>query len=134
MNAKQLQHDRANVDPISRRHRRYGADLTAVDLDFLLYKGEQPIALFEYKLGLDRALPPGERRSTYAVSNLATLAGIPFFLVKYDAETWTFKVESSNAPGRGLVPRDLLSEAEWIDFLYSLRGERPPAEVYGGVL
>lgn len=125
------------VEPISDRHRRYGFLLPAADVDFLMLeygngKPVEPVALVEYKRRPLSAVASGERTSIAAIGRLGDRAGIPSYAVTYNAETWTFVVEPTNERAAALAlatPGLRLSEAEYVEFLYALRGRTPPAEV-----
>jgi hypothetical protein len=81
---------------ISERHRRWGFNCPAVDLDFLMaeYNHGEPSALIEYKH--EGAAPPNVNHPTYrALSNLAThydKGPLPFVIVFYHSEHWWFEV------------------------------------------
>lgn len=110
---------------ISRRHRRWGFEITAVDLDFLLveYHLGVPVAIVEYKN--HRAAPVDLEHPTYqALANLADRPPpLPFLIARYWPETWAFSVQPANraaADWFGTDPVDL-SEAEWVGMLHHIR-------------
>ena len=69
---------------ISKKHREWGWDCPAVDIDFLLieYDKSIPKALIEYKE--IRAKPQRASHPSYrAIIHLADAAHLPFFAVRY---------------------------------------------------
>ena len=140
MSVKPRLHEGPGVDPISDRHRRYGYGLPATDLDFVMLEygngHTEPVAIIEYKRSHRRTLSAGEQNSVSAIGRLAERAGIPAFTVTYDPDAWTFIVHPSNALAaehdafHAHAPIGYrLGEAEFVEFLYGLRGKRPPMEV-----
>lgn len=118
---------------ISRRHREYGIDVPATDVDFLLieYDRAQPIALVEYKRTDDFSTSDASRRT---LAKLATRAGIPAIVVRYytDGET-PWKVYPLNRYARAkITSREFpvyVSESQWIEFLYWIRDRDVPDEI-----
>ena len=119
---------------LNNRHRKWGWDCPAVDLDFLFleYDKGQPVAIVEYKH--ERAAPQYASHPTYqAMINLGTRAGIPVFAVRYtdDFENWT--VTPLNPIGKTFLrERKNMTEREWVTFLYELRGYTPPESLFDG--
>lgn len=118
-------------DPeISLRHREWGFDCPAVDLDFLVveYNIGKPVALIEYKHHFARV--PDTRHPTYrALADLADNYGgnggaLPFLLVFYWPEVWAFQVQPMNKVARDCfhAPVLHLTEREYVQRLYQLRG------------
>lgn len=119
---------------LSERHRRWGWDCPAVDLDFLFleYDKGQPVALVEYKheyASLQYACHP-----TYqALINLGTRASIPVFAVRYKADFSEWNVIPLNEYAKEkLTGRMAMTEREWVTFLYQLRGYSPPESLFSG--
>jgi hypothetical protein len=136
---------------ISQRHRAWGWDCAATDIDgigtqdvlkadtFLEYYHYQPVALFEYKtygsleqLGLDKV-----KRDHEPVKRLATMAGIPSFIVGYDSQAVQFQVHPTNQVAQdftvgdwrfGDLPRTM-SEERYVGLLYRLRGIKMPEDL-----
>lgn len=109
---------------ISRRHRRWGFELTAVDLDFLLveYHIGVPVALVEYKH--HRATAVDLDHPTYqALRNLADRPpALPFVIARYWPDVWAFHVQpANNAAEHWLHGSADLSEAEWVGLLHHIR-------------
>jgi hypothetical protein len=113
---------------ISRRHRQWGWDCPAVDIDFLMleYDRGQPAALVEFKherAGVIRISHP----SVQAITNLGTRAAIPAFTCRYaDNFSWYYCTPLNDA-ARALLPKATrLSEREWVELLYRCRGRTLP--------
>lgn len=128
-------------DWISDKHRSWGYDAPATDIDFLLveYDHNIPKALIEHKtfgcrdqFGWDQI-----RRWHMPVSNLATLASIPSFVVLYDRDNSLFAVSATNDRARMIRGKDgmfgsdeiEMNERQYVSFLYYLRGRSVPTKV-----
>ncbi len=112
---------------LSEKHREWGYDLPMVDLDFLCleYAGGGKLklaALIDYKAGLERGVD-NWADSIYLVQHqLAEKAGLPFFIVKYDAREWYFLIHPVNALARLFCNEgQRMSETAYRAFLQSLR-------------
>lgn len=114
---------------ISNRHRQWGYNCPAVDLDFVVaeYNHGKPVALVEYK---DRhAKAPDIGHPTYcALCNLAdgySGGPLPFFIATYDPEDWWFRVLPINVKAidhyRHLAKNEVLTEQRFVRSLYLLR-------------
>jgi hypothetical protein len=117
---------------LSQRHRRWGWDCPAVDLDFLFleYDKGRAVALVEYKH--QRAKTQYPSHPTYqAMIDLGNRAEIPVFAVRY-AEDFSYWIAVPlNAIARKWLPeRKSLTEREWVTFLYRVRGYEPPATLF----
>lgn len=118
-------------EAISRRHREWGYDCPAVDLDLVMveYNRGLPTALVEYKaVG---AQQPNFTTPTYrALSALANVARIPFFLSFYKNSPWCFKLTPVNGFAKTRLSRiAIMSELEYVTFLYELRGLQLPSDL-----
>jgi len=118
---------------LSRRHRRWGWDTPAVDLDFLFleYDKGQPVALVEYKN--ERAIPQYITHPTLqAIINLGNRAGIPVFGVRYasDFSWWTITPLNEIAKIATPIRLERATEREWVTLLYKLRGYIPPDSLW----
>lgn len=113
---------------ISERHRLWGHNCPAVDLDFVLieFHHARPVALVEYK---HRNARPTDR-SHPTIRTLVELADgyrhgpLPCMVVRYDREPWTFEVEPLNAAAEvvfGPSGGRTLSEQEYVRTLYAVR-------------
>lgn len=118
---------------ISRRHRRWGFTITAVDLDFLLveYVLGLPVAIVEYKHWRAARLDL-EHPSYLALRALADRPpALPFLIAWYWPGTWAFRVDPANQAAVdhfGAGPVDL-TEREWVLALHQLRAETAQAAV-----
>lgn len=107
---------------LSHRHRDWGYDCPAVDVDFLLIEFHQgePKALIEYKA--EWAQMPNDR-ALRAMRALANNSKIPLFVVFYNSEHWWFRVVPCNAWARAAVNTiTTLSEHQYVALLYRVRG------------
>ena len=117
---------------LSERHRRWGWDCPAVDLDFLFleYDRGRAVALVEYKH--ERAAPQFATHPTYqAMIDLGTRAGVPVLAVRYTDDFSSWQVVPLNVLAKSALPERLtMTEREWITFLYQLRGKNPPDDLF----
>ena len=108
---------------ISERHRQWGFNCPAVDLDFLLveYNIGKPVAVVEYKRY--GALEPNLKHPTYrALSELANGAKIPFIIVFYWPKIWAFQAYPVNKYAKEhFVWGEKFSEDGFVKKLYQLR-------------
>jgi hypothetical protein len=114
---------------ISKRHREWHPSLAMCDLDFLCVEYHHciPVALIEYKAMQPREL---QNASLRAVSTLADLAALPFFITFYLERFPAFWVEPRNQRAAAMIDASeaiAVSEREYVDFLFALRGEYAPA-------
>lgn len=120
---------------LSRRHRRWGWDCPAVDLDFLLleYDRGKASALVEYKN--EHAAPIYASHPTYqAMIDLGNRANIPVIACRYSDDFTVWNVSPLNAIAKRYLPeRRTLTEAEWVSLLYHIRGYDVPQEVLDGI-
>jgi hypothetical protein len=119
---------------LSKRHRKWGWDCPAVDLDFLFleYDRGQPVAIVEYKH--ERSQMQHASHPTYqAMINLGTRAGIPVFASRYKADFSEWTIVPLNDMAKLKLPaRKVMTEREWVTFLYELRGYTPPDQLFEG--
>ena len=110
---------------ISARHRHWGFDCPAVDLDFLVveYNVGKPVALIEYKHYLAR--PPRLNHATYRA--LTALADgysepLPFLVAFYWPDIWAFRTTPVNDKARSeFRAEEVLCEREYVRRLYRMR-------------
>lgn len=109
---------------LSRRHREWGWDCPAIDIDFLMleYDTGEPVAVVEYKH--ESAKPVDPSHASYrAILALTEAACIPFFVVRYKADFSYWRVTPV-----GRIATQFLSEPrtaneqQYVRFLYWLRG------------
>jgi len=126
---------------ISERHRLWGFNCPAVDLDFVMaeFNHGKPVALIEYKER--HAREPNLGHPTYRA--LADLANgykdgpLPFLIAFYDAEEWWFRVVPVNDRAKQHYKHcldEVLSEQRFVRSLYLMRKarlERSDEEVIG---
>jgi hypothetical protein len=108
---------------LSLRHREWGFNCPAVDLDFLMveYNIGKPVGLIEYKH--NRARIPDLNHPTYrALTELADIAELPFILAFYWSGIWAFRVHPVNDVAKSRFRyQELLTEREFVTRLYELR-------------
>ena len=111
-------------ESISRRHREWGFNCPAVDLDFLVaeYNIGVPVALIEYKHF--KAQKPVIKHPTYrALTALADRAPpIPFLIAFYWPEIWAFRISPINEVSKtNFQEGELLTEFDFVARLYHMR-------------
>ena len=116
---------------LSERHRRWGWNTPAVDLDFLFleYDKGKAVALVEYKH--ERAAIQWASHPTYqAMIDLGTRAGIPVFATRYPSDFSWWRVVPLNSFAKWwIAERAEMNERQWVSFLYRIRGYKAPAEI-----
>lgn len=122
-------------EAISKRHRLYGMNVPAVDVDFMLleYDGGQPKAIIDYKNRRDLRWIR-DTKNLQAQSNLYDVDGnqLPFFVVIYETRDWYYKIYAINAAANDWFERlnceepQILSEYHYVRFLYKIRGREMP--------
>lgn len=119
---------------LSARHRMWGTDCPAVDLDFVLveYSRAAPCALVDYKHHAARSVDLAGP-SHVALAGLA--GSLPLLVVRYGREPWWwFVVRPANAAAVALIgPGQAHSEASYVSLLHALRGLQAPEWVLGGL-
>ena len=116
---------------ISARHRMWGFDCPALDIDFLMLEYDQGKATAIVEFKHENAAPVHlGHPSMRALKGLADAAGIPFWLVRYtDDYSWYF-VTPGNDKAREFVSEAVrLSEPQWVELLYRCRGREVPPEL-----
>lgn len=118
---------------LSQRHRLWGYDLPAVDIDFLMVEYDQgtPVAIIEYKH--ESAQWNLCHPNFSAIIRLADGCSIPAFMVRYGDNCDWFELWPINRFARemNIMRTNRMSESEYVSFLYSLKGKAMPDEVYG---
>lgn len=108
---------------LSQRHRVWGHNCPAVDLDFLIveYNVGKPVGLIEYKH--HHARYPDLRHATYrALTELANVAGLPFLLAFYWPGIWAFRVTPVNSIANNHFKNgEIVTEREFVRRLYGMR-------------
>lgn len=122
-------------EALSRRHRRWGWDCPAVDLDFLFleYDHGKASAIVEYKN--EHAAPQYASHPTYqAMIDLGNRANIPVLACRYSDDFTEWKVVPINEAAKRYVPeRVTLDEKGWVKLLYHIRGYDVPQSVLDGI-
>ena len=122
-------------EALSRRHRRWGWDCPAVDLDFLFleYDRGKASAIVEYKN--EHAAPQYASHPTYqAMIDLGNRAGIPVIACRYSDDFTKWNVVPLNAEAKKYIKeRATLDEAGWVRLLYRIRGYELPQSVIDGI-
>lgn len=120
---------------LNQRHRMWGWDCPAVDLDllFLEYDKGIPTAIVEYKH--ENAPPQYASSANYqALINLGNRAELPVFAVRYtnDFEWWE-AIPLNDLARKWCPERKQMKESEWVRLLYQMRGYEPPANLFKGM-
>ena len=120
---------------LSQRHRRWGWDCPAVDIDFLMleYDNGKASALVEYKN--EHAKPQYASHPTYqAMINLGDRAGIPVIACRYSDDYSKWRVVPLNTKAREFIPECVeIDEAGWVSLLYRIRGREVSDDVLEGM-
>ena len=129
---------------ISARHRTWGYNCPAMDLDFVLveYDNAAPAALIDYRH--ENGTIDLESIGARVLTNLGDMAGIPAYIVQYGftsycndllwaepaGDPW-FRIHALNIDAHAHMPDDDYdgSENAYVAWLYRLRGR--PAPVLG---
>jgi hypothetical protein len=109
---------------LNERHRLWGWDCPAVDIDnlFLEYDQGQPKALIEYKNEHAEAVNP-EHPSYRALRALANGSKIPLLLVRYASDFSWWAITPMNDHARAVVSqRTTITEQAFVVLQYKLRG------------
>tara|TARA_S200002703_G_C3786220_1_gene242399 strand:+ start:974 stop:1402 length:429 start_codon:yes stop_codon:yes gene_type:complete len=118
-------------EELSARHRRWGWNCPAIDLDclFLEYDKGLASALVEYKH--ERAQPQyASHPSFQALINLGDRAGLPVLACRYAGDFSWWRAVPLNGFAQVYLPeRREMTEIEWVSLLYKIRGNEPPANL-----
>jgi hypothetical protein len=122
-------------EAISQKHREWGFNCPAVDLDFVLleFNWGKPVAIIEYKEKRARRADT-QSWSFLALKELADgyrRRGLPFLLVRYCKEAWWFEVTPLNEAafeyyGEGKSHR--VSQREFVRGLMRMRRDKIKAK------
>lgn len=120
---------------LSERHRQWGWDCPAIDLDFLLleYDKGKAAGIVEYKH--EKARKQYASHPSYqALTDLGDRAQISVFAVRYADDFSWWRVVPLNAMAKTfLSERKEMTESEYIRLLYKIRGYDVPQSVLDGV-
>ena len=125
-----IRQERSNFrcEEISKRHRKWGYNCPAVDLDFVVaeYNHGKPVALVEYKER--RWDPANTSNATYnalkALADGYCDGSIPFLIAVYDTDEWWFVVYPMNDAAEAHYRHCIgvpISEQRFVKSLYLLR-------------
>ena len=143
MEVKAWQSREEDANPLGLRHRLYGFNCPAVDVDFLLceYSSNHPRAIIEYKhkmAGEERKEWSGNRvprilfkSAIKTLRALARRASLPFFVAFYDEEDWSYEVYELYDGETYCMNKYCFTETEFVRLLYKLRGMKMPEELDG---
>ena len=132
---------------LSGRHRMWGRDVPAMDLDFILAEYDRcvPIALIDYKH--EHGVINLESANTRTLIALGDMAGIPAFIVRYGhskQDGWWGDIPEDSVPWFQVIPLNVyahgkdmpsnsnntkLSELVFVTWLYDLRGRKIPQDI-----
>lgn len=114
---------------ISKRHRCWGVQCPANDIDFVLIerKYNNPVALTEYKNEHCNRVNLNDG-SIIALSKLGTMAGIPCFLIIYKDNFSAFAVCPINDMAKNMLQLTgskyiAMTERDYVGFMYKIRND-----------
>lgn len=119
-----------------KRHRVWGWDCPAEDIDFLEYDNRKAVALIEYKRQIGDLencyIPKGKEENVAnleALIDLANKASLPAFITFYhqSGKTWWFHILPLNdIATKADPPPGIVNEYKYVEFLYWLRHKAIP--------
>ncbi len=135
---------------LSTRHRVWGPDVPAMDLDFILAEYDRcvPVVLIDYKH--ERATINLDSANTKTLTALGDMAGIPAFIVRYGHTNksgwsdWWEVVPPDSVSWFQIIPLNIdahatdmpshdnntkLSELVYVSWLYDIRGRKIPQAI-----
>jgi len=132
---------------LSGRHRVWGINVPAMDLDFILaeYDKSVPVALIDYKH--EHGTINLESANNRTLTALGDMAGIPAFIVRYghsNQDGWWGEVPEDSVPWFQIIPLNVyahgadlpsnandtkLSELVFVSWLYEMRGRKIPQAI-----
>jgi len=119
-------------EAISARHRSWGWNCPALDIDFLMleYDDGKASAIVEYK-NEHAARQQSGHASYRALCDLGNKANLPVFGVRYASDFSWWRVTALNAEaGKYLKENPTeMSETEWVKLLYATRQRGLPDDV-----
>ena len=111
-------------ESISRRHRLYGRACTMVDLDFIVieYHLKEVVALIEYKHENGEVNFNVNDSNYQALISLGDRSGLPFFVVFYNPDSWTYKIHPMTKNAfKWIGEPSSFEERDYVRFLYKIR-------------
>jgi len=118
---------------LSLRHKEWGWDLPAVDIDFLMVEYDHGIcaALIEYKHEYSPPQIIRGNKNYDALIDLGDRAIVPVFACRYKDNLSEYKVIPLNITAKKYIKkRVVMSEYEFVTFLYCLRGRKLPLNMF----
>lgn len=116
---------------LSQRHREWGFECPAMDLDFVLVECNscKVKGLIEYKN--EHAAPLTKTSwGCRILVDLADRANLPAFVCRYTSDLSWYLIKSLNEKARLYVAeRKMLTEEEYVEFLYQLRENNAPKDI-----
>lgn len=109
---------------VSQRHRAWGFNCPAVDLDFLMveYNIGKPVGLIEYKYHKTQQVLNLNHPTYRALRDLADTAQLPFLIAYYWKDIWAFRVLPVNGVAKQHFDHnEMLTEKQFVMRLYRLR-------------
>lgn len=129
-------------EKLSRRHREWGWDCPAVDIDLLMveYDRGRAAAIVEYKNEHAKKQTMKKMSANYkALIDLGNRADVPVFTCRYSDDLTQYRVTPLNkaalffARNQGFFTETqkqaIMSEETWVTFLYAIRGRAVPQKV-----
>lgn len=122
---------------ISERHRTWGFNCPAVDVDFMLIEYDEgvPVAIIDYKFGLHRDVSPGAANHR-AQQNLYVKSDhqfypVPHYIVTYETKpSWRFRIRAVGVYAHiymkvaGGSELKTFCESEYVAWLYEMRRQQ----------
>ena len=122
-------------EKLSARHRLWGWDCPAIDIDFLMveYNHGKPSALVEYKN--EHAEPQYRTHPSYqTLIALGDGSGVPVIAARYADDFSWWKITPLNKAAYDIIPEQKkVSEEEWVALLYNLRGLPMPNAIRSAI-
>ena len=119
-------------EKISLRHRDWGFNCPAVDIDFLMveYDYGKVRGLVEYKNEMAHLQYPSHP-SYKAIADLADRAQIPFIACRYTTNFSSWHAHPINKIARKFLPEPFdFNEKGWVKLLYRIRGRSMPQDLF----
>lgn len=114
-------------EALSKRHREWGQNCPAVDMDFLMceFNHGVPVALIDYKR-FNANLNNTNSKTADVLSGFYNAKGeqLPFYIVRYWPNDWAFQILPQNLTACNTLKKpvsDVLTEQQYVRFLYWLR-------------
>jgi hypothetical protein len=120
-------------EALSLRHRVWGWDAPAVDIDFLMveYDSTEPKAVVEYKHEFSET-QYANRPSYKAIRKLCDRAKVAFLAVRYATDFSWWRVVPLNLKAKEFIKEDVitLTEKDFVNLLYDIRGRKMPNDLF----